>query len=418
MSKDRYLYFVSNSLSKKKYFRSIVDIVFFKKNILVNKFRQQVANFFLVKQDHVYLFGAARMGLYSILKVLKLSSKDEVIVAGYTCVVVTNAVKFANCTLKYVDIHNDTLNIDTKKLIEQINENTKVIIIPHNFGLVYDQIDEIKIKFPHLFIIEDAAHTFGSYNFETKEKCGLMGDASFFSMEYSKPITTGLGGIIIIKNEKFNHLFHTYYKDLPYFNNKNVFKIFITLSIYCLSSSKKANYFATKIFNAFYKLDLIYRTSQSEIDGVIPKNYPVKLSPFLSVFGYYQMLNINEINDEKNNISKKYYEAFKEFKNLKTFYSPNVVFVRFPIVFSDEIKIDKINQIKQIASQKGYSFGVWFDDVVHPRGSFAYCYESGSCPKGEYISERIINLPININVSLTDIEIDAIKTIFHEHGII
>jgi len=48
------------------------------------------------------------------------------------------------------------------------------------------------------FIIEDSCHAIGS-KYKDKE-VGTFGDAAFFSAQWSKPITTGMGGWAVINN--------------------------------------------------------------------------------------------------------------------------------------------------------------------------------------------------------------------------
>src|SRR6056297_3062908 len=96
--------FANNSLSKRDYIRSVMDIILGKSRSNQKKVTRLLGDYFDLTQEQVFLFGAARMSVYSLLKSLGLKPTDEVIVAGYTCVVLTNAVKFAGCAIKYVDI--------------------------------------------------------------------------------------------------------------------------------------------------------------------------------------------------------------------------------------------------------------------------------------------------------------------------
>jgi hypothetical protein len=57
------------------------------------------------------------------------------------------------------------------------------------------------------------------------------------------------------------------------------------------------------------------------------------------------------------------------------------------------------------------------NDVVHPSGSYRYCYTEGSCTTGEKISKRILNLPVSIHVQLTEKQLQKLKLIFVENGI-
>ena len=85
-----------------------------------------------------------------------------------------------------------------------------------------------------------------------------------------------------------------------------------------------------------------------------------------------------------------------------------------------EVEIQKkrmIEEIKKDALSRGINFGYWFNDVVHPAGSFRYCYEEGACPVGEHIAKRIINLPINANYGHVEKECNDLHELFLKYGI-
>lgn len=397
--------------------KSCFDLITFQKNKRYKDFRKLIANYFTIDERKVFLYGAGRMGVYEVLKSLNLSQNDEVIVAGYTCVVLTNVVEFADCQIKYVDISPNTLNIDTDLLLDGISSNTKVIIMPHNFGVLDESIDQIRAKFPSIFIIEDAAHTFGSRFISDGKLAGLKGDAAFFSMEFSKPISTGLGGILLVNNETIIDSLETSYKEVPYFSFANNFKIFLTFMVMNLTMWKKSNAFFILLMIIMRKLRLLYATSNEEIYGKKPQQYPVKLAPSLSIFGYYQLKEIEVINEKKSVIAHTYADFFSQFSSLKQFYKDSYIMVRYPIVFSDETTDDTIKRIKDEAEKEGLAFGNWFNDVVHPDGLYRYGYTANQCMVGENVSTKIINLPININMKPTFEELTLLKEIFIRNSI-
>ena len=106
-----------------------------------------ISEYFEVPEDQVFFYGAGRMSVMGLLKSINVQSDDEVIVAGYTCVVLTNAVKFGGCKVKYVDIRKETLNLDTEKVLSSISDRTRAIIVPHNFGIPYEDIQKLKSQF-------------------------------------------------------------------------------------------------------------------------------------------------------------------------------------------------------------------------------------------------------------------------------
>ena len=58
--------------------------------------------------------------------------------------------------------------------------------------------------------------------------------------------------------------------------------------------------------------------------------------------------------------------------------------------------------------------GEWFNDVIHPKGSFCYNYTLGTCKVGESVSQRIINFPVNIHSYFNNKDLEKINTIFNE----
>ncbi|HIP31259.1 MAG TPA: DegT/DnrJ/EryC1/StrS aminotransferase family protein [Crocinitomicaceae bacterium] len=407
--------FKSNSLSKGGYLLSLFQMLFFQSRKNHRRFIQKISQFFSISEEQVFLFGAGRMAVYSVLKSLKLNSKDEVIVAGYTCVVLTNAVKFADCKIKYVDINRKTLNIDQQLLFSAINENTKVLIIPHNFGLIAVSILEIKSKFPKVIIIEDGAHTFGSVS--ENRLCGTIGDAAFFSLEYSKPVTTGLGGILLVKNKNLVQSIKNEYAPLHKTPFKSAFKMIATLGVMNLCFSKRTSFFYTNGFRFLRLFKWVYQTSEDEVNGTLPKDYPVKLNPLLSNLGYNQLKKIEAINDKKRLIQNNLASVLFEFEDIEHYKINDTVLARFPILFKESISNDTIESIKKQALAQGFLFGEWFNDVVHPKGSFRYGYNTGMCPEGEFVASRILNIPINSNHSISSAEVQEIVTIFKENGI-
>lgn len=411
-----HFHFTNNSLSKKGYLFGLLQIILFRSKKSMGCTLDLLKDYFKVSKDQIFLFSAGRMAVYTLIKTLNLSKNDEVVVAGYTCVVLTNAIKFTGCKIKYVDIESETFNIDLRNLKRSITSNTKILIVPHNFGITCEYIHEVKKEFPNVIVVEDAAHTFGSKTLNG-ELCGTLGDASFFSLEYSKPITSGLGGVLLINNKALLPEFKKQYQGLDTMKGSNVFKLICTLGVYNLFFFKKTNFFHLNGIRVLRKLKLVYRTSQKEIDGELPNNYPTKLNPKLACFLPYQLKNIKQINNKKREIISLYNDCFARFNDINSAIREDNVLIRYPIFFKDEVSIETIGAIKNEGKMMGYNFGVWFNDVVHPKGSYRFGYNEGDCRIGENVSNRIINLPVNVNSTLNRGEIESVAALFTKHGV-
>ncbi len=141
-----------------------------------------------------------------------LGAGMDAIVPAFTFVATANAVVMTGATPVFCDIHQETFNIDTGKLIQIIendyekkgkklvNKKTGNVlwgIVPvHEFGLCCD-IDVINkiAEENNLKIVEDAACALGAMVNGVHE--GAFGNMSCLSFHPRKSITTGEGGMVM-----------------------------------------------------------------------------------------------------------------------------------------------------------------------------------------------------------------------------
>lgn len=135
------------------------------------------------------------------LSCLGVGPGDEVIVPSYTFFATASAVVMNGAKVVFGDIESDTYNLDPLQLDKLITKNTKGIIPVHFAGMPakMDVINEIAKKHG-LFVLEDAAHAHGG---KYKERAlGSWGNASSFSFQASKNMTSGEGGAILTSDSE------------------------------------------------------------------------------------------------------------------------------------------------------------------------------------------------------------------------
>jgi dTDP-4-amino-4,6-dideoxygalactose transaminase len=128
------------------------------------------------------------------LEALGIGPGDEVIVPAITFVATASAVSRVGATPVFVDLEDDTFNIDPACAERAISKATKAIMAVHFGGPMADMDRLCRIATNHgLHLIEDAAHAAGS---EWKgRRAGSIGIAGSFSFQNSKVMTAGEGGI-------------------------------------------------------------------------------------------------------------------------------------------------------------------------------------------------------------------------------
>lgn len=122
---------------------------------------------------------------------------DEVILPSYTFVSTANAFVLRGAKLVFVDIRQDTMNIDEKLIEDAITDKTRAIVPVHyaGVGCEMDTIMDIA-KRHNLVVVEDAAQ--GVNAFYKGRALGSIGDYGCFSFHETKNYSMGEGGAILI----------------------------------------------------------------------------------------------------------------------------------------------------------------------------------------------------------------------------
>ncbi len=133
---------------------------------------------------------------------INLCEGDEVIMPSYTFSSTANAVLLRGAVPVFVDIREDTLNIDENLIEQAVTSKTKAILPVHYAGVSaeMDQINQIAITHG-LYVIEDAAQAMGA-TYKTKP-LGTLSDLGAFSFHATKNIIAGEGGALLINNPQF-----------------------------------------------------------------------------------------------------------------------------------------------------------------------------------------------------------------------
>jgi len=127
---------------------------------------------------------------------------DEVIMPSYTFVTTANAFVLRGAVPVFVDIREDTLNIDERLIEAAITDKTVAIVAVHYAGVGCEMDTIMDIARRHnLLVIEDAAQ--GLMATYKNKALGAIGHLGTFSFHETKNITSGEGGALLINDERF-----------------------------------------------------------------------------------------------------------------------------------------------------------------------------------------------------------------------
>lgn len=180
----------------------------------VNMLEKSLAEYIGVKHCITCANGTEAMSL--VLLAWNITEGDAVFVPDFTFFSTGEVVSFVGATPVFVDVDENTFNIDTVKLegaiIKVINEGKlipKVIIPVDLFGLPanYKEIEQIAVKYG-LRILEDGAQGFGG-RIEGRKACSF-GHAATTSFFPAKPLGCyGDGGAIFTNDNDLAELLNS-----------------------------------------------------------------------------------------------------------------------------------------------------------------------------------------------------------------
>ena len=224
----------------------------------------------------------------------RLKPGDEVIIPTLCWSTSLWPIIQSGLTPIFIDINQNTLNIDENEIKKKISKKTKAILLVHVLGNSCDMDKILKIKKKYnLILIEDTCESIGSkFN---KKYLGTFGDFSSFSFYSSHQISSGEGGMICCKNKEDYDIIlslrshgwsrGTSYEREIYKKNKNLDKKFI-------------------FFNSGYNL------RPTEVSAAIGHNQLKKLNQFIKIRKINRLKIIQRIkhNSYLNNKIDFFYE--------------------------------------------------------------------------------------------------------------
>lgn len=130
-----------------------------------------------------------------ILACAGIGPGDEVIVPAYTFYSTASAVAILGATPVFCDVDMDSYNLDCAHAETLVGERTRAIIPVHFGGLPADMgaVNALAKKY-NLFVLEDCSHAHGS-------PVGTLGNASSWSFQASKNLTSGEGGAVLTNDK-------------------------------------------------------------------------------------------------------------------------------------------------------------------------------------------------------------------------
>lgn len=332
------------------------------------------------------LVASGRDALYTILGHLNLQKGDEVLLQAYTCVVVPNAILAAGAKPVYVDVQDDTFNINPEELKKKITPQSKVLVVQHTFGRLADMDALMAIAKEHgLAVIEDCAHALGVPG------AGERGLASFTSFGRDKCVSAVFGGQIRTKDPQLRARIEA---DIKARKNPSYAWIAQQLlhPVVVFFSKLTYNSIGKAAFALARKLHLLSSSVyQCEREGGQPGFVPAKMPSALNNLRLAQLRRLPKFTAHRQEMVRLYNQGLG--KNL-----PEIPYLVYPLLHS------RPDELRAKAKKQGIYLGDWYSQPIAPAGVDyqKINYTPGSCPVAEKLAGQTVNLPTHINVKEKD----------------
>ena len=345
----------------------VLNSIFLTTGQTVKEFEGDFAAYLSAK--HAIGVTSCTAALHLCLIAWGIGKGDEVITTPMTFCATANAIIHAGGTPVFVDVEEETGNINADLIESRITEKTKAIIPVHLYGQMCDMKKTRQIAdMYNLVVIEDAAHCIeGSRD---GVKVGQLGDASCFSFYATKNITSGEGGAIAVRDPAIDEKLRM-------------------LRLHGIDKSAADRY--TKKYRHWDMPILGWKYNMDNIQAAL-------------LIG--QLERIDALWERKALLSRKYEEAFNSIPRIKLMKTvPDSRHARH--LFTIQVPEKMRDTLLLALQEKGIGVAVNFRAVhllQYYRETFGY--HEGQYPFAEQIGAGTISLPLY--PALSDAEIDYV----------
>lgn len=343
---------------------------------------------------HAFGFWKGRVALYAILKAMGIKEGDEVVMPGYTCVMAVNPIVYLGAKPVFVDIEPVTFNIDPNRIEERITPRTRLIIAQHTYGYPCDMdaVRDISQRRGVPFI-EDCCLALGSR--WRGQLTGTFGSAAYFSFQWNKPYTSGLGGMAVTSDpELAARIRQSQQSEAVEPSSREVRMLRAQIAVYRSVIYPRTTALAQNAFRLLTRLGLVVGSSgKSEFTTRMEPDFFKRMGAVQARAGLRQLKRLERNLDHRRRMAEIYdrllVDAGWPIKVLPKHMDPALV--RYSIRVADK------QQALATAARHFVELGSWFECPLHPieTDMSAYGYHTGMCPEADRACREVVNLPLH-----------------------
>ena len=303
--------------------------------------------------------------LHLALDAFAIGPGDEVIVPSMTFAASIQAITQTGASPVFCEVRESDLNIDVSDVRKKVSSKTRAIMPVHYCGKPCVMDELLTLGREHdLKIIEDAAHAFGS---KYKGKMiGGLGDATCFSFDPIKNITTGEGGAVTLADDE-------------------------------LAEKMRRKRILGIDKDTWHR----YKNERTWSYEVVEQGYRYHMSNINAAIGLEQLKKLDKFIARKRAITMKYDKEFAGLKGIKVLANDHIETAQFCYII--RVTDGRRDKLMVQLKEKGVGSGVHY--IPNHLQPFFKKYASGSLPVTERLGEEILTLPLYYDMKDDEVEL-------------
>ena len=334
---------------------------------------------------HAIAVSSGTAALHLALRVLGVQPGDDVIVPTYTFTATAEVVTYLGARPVLVDVDPESGNVRAEDVAAALTPRTRAVVPVHIAGLPCEMAPLRELADgADLRILEDAAHAFPAR--EGRHAIGTLGDAGAFSFYATKNITTGEGGMLVLRDPAAAEQARI-------------------LALHGISRDAWLRY--TAAGNWRYE--------------ILASGYKYNLTDIASSLGLTQLAKVRALHARRIRLAARYTRALHRLDAIATpptrggiEHAWHLYVIR---VRPDVLRLDRDGVIEELRA-RNIGTSVHFIPLhLHPYYQQVWGYRPGGFPHAESLFAQAISLPLYPSMSVSDVDdvVAALTDVVRRH---
>lgn len=316
----------------------------------VKEFEQNFAEY--TGTEYAVAVNSGTAALHIALLAQGIGPGDEVITTPFSFIATANSILYTGAKPVFVDVEEETFNIDPEKIQEKITGRTKALLPVHLYGHMADMKAIMDISQDHnLVLVEDACQSHGA-EFDGR-RAGSFGTGCF-SFYPTKNMTSSEGGMITTDDREID---------------------------------EKA------------RMIREHGSRERYVHEVLGFN--LRMTDISAAIGLCQLKKLPEFNRRRIENAEYLTELIRNEKIITPKVGVNCrhVFHQYTV----RVRGDR-NKIVNTLNKKGIGTGIYYPIPIHKQKLYRDLDFDDSLPVSERLAGEVISLPIHPSVTKKDVE--------------